>query len=610
MEECVFVEGCGISLQKAEINLEWIGRRRRAMKENKIKLLVCYHKKAPLFKDEILTPIHVGRANAKKRLAHDSENYKWLMENLIGDDTGENISDKNDFYNEMTAVYWAWKNYEKLGNPEYIGLMHYRRHFLWDEELKDVLDIRNFDPATYYEIINYSPETVKTVIQGCDFISHTGRVNNVYRHYIENQRKEDIDLANEIVLEKYPEYKEVMEQYYAGDYSNFCNMCIFRKDLFFRYCKWIFSILEEFEKRVDMSEKRFFISERLTGLFVAMLQTDKKLTCKELPIAFIDEPVKVPVVIRIDMDEVLTAAVTLFSILENADDYNSYHFYLLFEKRADKRLKEQFAALVRGRVKCEVELLDTDMPEEMIPLCVPKLLSEASKCIYLSGKALAMRDLGEFYRICSVDDYFAAGIPVREYAPDDKEKKVGKEILVLNCKRMRKHETAEQAEKIYAKEKDSPTAFNEICRGEIGYIPWYFYTSERLSGYAGQLFHSDKRRTDIQAEALWCPFMIYDQTDPVINHQGVYSIFWWNIMRKLPLFFQKIDISLDGLSSLYAIQQKEINTVKEQGAGDNELHEEWRNYGLWGKLKFYYKHNGMKNTISYMTKKVTGRGMQ
>lgn len=52
---------------------------------------------------------------------------------MIGDDTGDNISALNDSYNEMTALYWAWKNYDKLGNPDYIGLMHYRRHFVLNE---------------------------------------------------------------------------------------------------------------------------------------------------------------------------------------------------------------------------------------------------------------------------------------------------------------------------------------------------------------------------------------------------------------------------------------------------------------------------------------------
>ena len=32
--------------------------------------------------------------------------------------------------------------------------------------------------------------------------------------------------------------------------------------------------------------------------------------------------------------------------------------------------------------------------------------------------------------------------------------------------------------------------------------------------------------------------------------------------------------------------------------------EEWRNYGFIGKLKFYYKHNGMKKTVTYGAKKI------
>ena len=37
------------------------------MKMKNVKLLICYHKPATLFKDEIFTPIHVGRANARKK---------------------------------------------------------------------------------------------------------------------------------------------------------------------------------------------------------------------------------------------------------------------------------------------------------------------------------------------------------------------------------------------------------------------------------------------------------------------------------------------------------------------------------------------------------------
>ena len=55
------------------------------------------------------------------------KDYQWMLDNMIGDDTGDNISELNRNFNELTAIYWAWKNYDKLGNPDYIGLAHYRR---------------------------------------------------------------------------------------------------------------------------------------------------------------------------------------------------------------------------------------------------------------------------------------------------------------------------------------------------------------------------------------------------------------------------------------------------------------------------------------------------
>ena len=36
-------------------------------KKNKIKILCCYHKKAKLLKNDIVVPIHVGRAVAKEQ---------------------------------------------------------------------------------------------------------------------------------------------------------------------------------------------------------------------------------------------------------------------------------------------------------------------------------------------------------------------------------------------------------------------------------------------------------------------------------------------------------------------------------------------------------------
>lgn len=584
-------------------------------KKNKVKLLICYHKPFHLFKDEVLTPIHVGRANAMKRMDHESENFKWLMENMIGDDTGENISDRNDYYNEMTALYWAWKNYDKLDNPDYIGLMHYRRHFIFDDKLKDVINIRDFHEESYLDFLNYSEDNMSDFVYGYDFIPHIGHVHNVYDHYIQNQRKEDIDLANEIVLEMYPEYEKSIRDYYAGADSNFCNMCIFSKDLFFQYCEWIFSILQEFENRVDMSQKRFFISERMTGLFIYHLMQKEELKYKTLPIAFIDEPVRVPIALYVDETEPTTAAIDLMSILKNKDDYNSYDLHIFCKNAEKNTIEGKLKQYVRPVDKCSIDVIGVEEDPEILPLYLEKYLPKDNKCIYISGKVLTLHDLGEFYRICSVDDYLAVGVPLVYYNPAMVEKKIKSNLIVLNLKRMRQNKILER---LSEKQKpfDSLTILNEVLSGEIGYIPEYFFVSEHLANYRTQVLSNQFKRADIQAGVLWHKFMVYDGIEPEFNCQGIYSQFWWDYLRQLPFEFQKLNVSLGSLESLIIEQQKEINLFNRYDPQlvsvippeNPEQVEEWRNYGFWGKLKFYYDHNGMKQTIKYAYKKLVKGG--
>ena len=237
-------------------------------KKNKLKILIAYHKPSFLLKNKIYIPIHVGRTIATQKSKDGiltKKDYKWLMKNLVGDNTGENISHKNREWCELTAIYWAWKNYNKLGNPEYIGLMHYRRFFDF-KNCKNNKDIENF--VGNYDILI----RIRTILN--DYY-----VNN----YIQYERSphqhiEDLDKATDIVKRLYPEYSNAIETYMKQDYAFFCNMFVMKKDIFFEYCKFIFSVLEQFEKEVDISgynvqEKRVFgyLGERLTGIFYTHL---------------------------------------------------------------------------------------------------------------------------------------------------------------------------------------------------------------------------------------------------------------------------------------------------------------------------------------------------
>ena len=79
----------------------------------KIQMIVAAHKAYRMPQDPMYIPIHVGKAGKELELGFQ------------GDNTGDNISEKNFSYCELTGLYWAWKHLD----GDYIGLSHYRRYF-------------------------------------------------------------------------------------------------------------------------------------------------------------------------------------------------------------------------------------------------------------------------------------------------------------------------------------------------------------------------------------------------------------------------------------------------------------------------------------------------
>lgn len=188
--------------------------------------MVVTHKPDKIYSDTIYTPIHVGKANSRYNLGY------------LGDDTGDNISWKNPCYCELTAQYWAWKNLE----CNYIGLCHYRRYFktVYDEKTLDNV----FDK---YDIILSSPVYLK--------------------FSLENKLARGLTLEDEalflLVIKKiYPEYEASVLKYLKGNMDIPYNMFITTKHHFDIYAKWEFTILEECEKLMRISNysrlKRIF----------------------------------------------------------------------------------------------------------------------------------------------------------------------------------------------------------------------------------------------------------------------------------------------------------------------------------------------------------------
>lgn len=237
-----------------------------------IKILVATHKPYWMPEDDIYMPIHVG-AEGKVDEKGDPLNLGYIKDN-----TGENISDKNKNYCELTGLYWAWKNL----NADFIGLAHYRRHFT----VKKGKDKRTL-PITRNELEPFLNKYDVILPKKRNYFIETN-----YNQYIHAHHKEDLDTTRAILTEKYPEYIEAYDSSMKKTSGHRFNMFIMSKDIFKKYCEWLFDILFELENRLDISSYSIndsrvfgFVSERLLDVWIIT----NNITYKELPYVFMEK---------------------------------------------------------------------------------------------------------------------------------------------------------------------------------------------------------------------------------------------------------------------------------------------------------------------------------
>jgi hypothetical protein len=223
-----------------------------------------------IIKSDIFIPIHVGRSCneplLKTRTGGFTETQKdkdWLISNLIGDDTGDNISKLNRQYGEMTAVYWAWKNPEKLGNPDYIGLYHFNKYFnlLDDESYKIHFKYSSFDD-TLYKDIGQCDEKIHKIIKDIDIIGVIPWYNNIY---VPCRYSATEPLYNILENKTYAAVHKEMKPHRI--HVPF-NMFIMKWSLFNEYCEYIFPL---FKHMIDENKYKgreiAMIAEVLSGTF-------------------------------------------------------------------------------------------------------------------------------------------------------------------------------------------------------------------------------------------------------------------------------------------------------------------------------------------------------
>jgi hypothetical protein len=176
------------------------------------------------------------------------------------------------FYSEIYMLDWISKNCDL---KKYVGFCHYRQYFSFMDDIPNMDSVFEKNDIIFIKPLNYKEETV--------------REQYAYYHNID-----DLNIVENIIKEKYPDYFDIFEKYMEQHMFIRCNMFIMRREDFLKYIEFIKGVLDEYvkvvgtdiEKRIEDNKDKYlkkfypnntveyqyriggYLAERLTGVFI------------------------------------------------------------------------------------------------------------------------------------------------------------------------------------------------------------------------------------------------------------------------------------------------------------------------------------------------------
>ena len=184
--------------------------------------------------------------------------FHLLPEDSLRDDAGDNISAKNKQFCELTALYWIWKH----AGEDILGLVHYRRHFLFPKNWKECMLSNQVDVILPVPL----------------YVAPTVEENFKSRH-----DPSDWEFMMQYLKDNFPEDYQAACRFFKGNLYAPCNMFVMKREVLDALCGWLFPILfkvAEYGGEKDNSYlNRYtgFISERLISLYFEINREKFKL---------------------------------------------------------------------------------------------------------------------------------------------------------------------------------------------------------------------------------------------------------------------------------------------------------------------------------------------
>ena len=192
------------------------------MADSDITVAVATHKAYRMPIDGVYMPLQVGRA------LHPNVDLGMTCDN-----TGDNISQLNAQYSELTGLYWMWKNCD----ADYQGLVHYRRHFAKNDSAK-----RHGDENERFSCIAGKQDYAR-LLDTCEIIVPERRnyyIETVYSHYEHTMQEGQLDATRSIIAQTNSDYLDAFDAQMNKTSAHLFNMFVMRKDLINEYCSWMF----------------------------------------------------------------------------------------------------------------------------------------------------------------------------------------------------------------------------------------------------------------------------------------------------------------------------------------------------------------------------------
>lgn len=234
-----------------------------------ITIAVATHKPYRMPSDSFYLPLHVGASI-----------HPDICASMQGDNTGQNISGQNNFYSELTGMYWMWKNC----NSSIKGLVHYRRYFRSLDSNRSRAKDRFDRIATEADILT-SFENPK-----CEILVPTARnyyIDSIGGHYRATLPGEQLDSCRDVLCRIEPSYVQAFDSVLASRKAHLFNMFVARDYVFDAYCTWLFPVLEELCQVLDPSSYDPFNARypgRISEILLDAWMDVNSIAWKELPV--------------------------------------------------------------------------------------------------------------------------------------------------------------------------------------------------------------------------------------------------------------------------------------------------------------------------------------